>query len=943
MIEHAGDPSRPQIQTLLASDLVESTRLVESLGDSEAAALFAQHDRMARGLLVPYRGQEIDKSDGFLLLFERPIEAALYSLTYHTALKELGAEHGVELRARVGIHLGEVILRENDAEEVARGAKPIEVEGLAKPTAFRVSALALAGQTLLTRPAFAMARHSEVEEGMDARVVWIAHGRFLVKGIEDPVAVFEAAILGQSPMATPLDSEKAQRVAEDGTILGWRPGLGLEIPRRENWILEAKLGEGGFGEAWLARHKKTREGRVFKFCFDGVALRTLQHETTLFRLLKETLGQREDIARILDWNFESAPYFIESEYTQGGNLVDWAESQGGLAEVPLATRIELVVQIAEALGAAHSVGVLHKDVKPQNVLVSLANGVPHVRLTDFGIGRILDRELLEEAGITQLDVPEGLTEISSSSGTMMYMSPERVEGREATVHADIYGVGVTLYQMVVGDFARTLAQGWEREVADELLREDIAAAVDGSPERRLGSASLLAERLRSLEERRREGEREAERMAEAERASASLVTSRRRRRALVGALFMLTAFTSVVAYQARLARAEAARANVEALRATAEADRANREMVTAEQVTEFLVDLFVGVDPEEARGQAVTAREILDRGAEKIRDGTLDEDPLVQARLGHVVGRVYYNLGLYPESEPLVESALELRREHLGTDDLEVAEVADTLANIYWYQDKFDEAENLYKESLKIREAQVEPNDPRLAKSLNNLGLHYVVLGQYERAEPLYERSLAIREEVFGRDHSSMATALHNTAHLYTFVDRDEEALELFERSLRISRASRGEGSPHEVSTLMNIASVRLRLGRVEQAETAIGDALDVSRRVLGEDHYLTAAVLGVQAGIWSDSGRVEEAATQFEYAIERQERDHGPRHPYVGDTLEQYAKLLVKVSRWGDALSALERVRQIRRDTVGEGHALTERAERSFAEVVAQSEANSQ
>ena len=122
--------------------------------------------------------------------------------------------------------------------------------------------------------------------------------------------------------------------AGDEETLGWRPAAGQEIPRRHHWHLEGKLGDGGFGEVWLARHDKTRDHRVFKFCYDAERLRALKREVTLFRILKDTLGERDDIARILDWNFEEAPYFLEAEYI-GVDLQGWAEAQGGAAAVPL--------------------------------------------------------------------------------------------------------------------------------------------------------------------------------------------------------------------------------------------------------------------------------------------------------------------------------------------------------------------------------------------------------------------------------------------------------------------------------------------------------------------------------------------------------------------------------------------------------------------------------
>jgi serine/threonine-protein kinase len=104
--------------------------------------------------------------------------------------------------------------------------------------------------------------------------------------------------------------------------------------------MESKLGEGGFGEVWLARHAKTGEQRVFKFCFEAEHLRSLRREVTLFRLLKEELGERHDIARVLDWSFDEPPYYLESEYATGGSLIEWEDEQGGIDQVPLPRRLE---------------------------------------------------------------------------------------------------------------------------------------------------------------------------------------------------------------------------------------------------------------------------------------------------------------------------------------------------------------------------------------------------------------------------------------------------------------------------------------------------------------------------------------------------------------------------------------------------------------------------
>src|SRR6185437_10968374 len=204
----------PQLRTLVVCDIADSTALVERMGDQNAANIIRKHDRLARALIEQHRGREIDKTDGFLLLFDRPIQAAAFALAYQRGLKHLSAAEGVVLRARVGIHMGDVVIWENAPEDVSRGAKPIEVEGLVKPVAARLAQLALPQQILMSTAAAGIARRAQGELGRDtaARVHWKEHGRYRFKGLPEAIEVIEVGEEKIAPMHAPRSVRTAKRI-----------------------------------------------------------------------------------------------------------------------------------------------------------------------------------------------------------------------------------------------------------------------------------------------------------------------------------------------------------------------------------------------------------------------------------------------------------------------------------------------------------------------------------------------------------------------------------------------------------------------------------------------------------------------------------------------------------------------------------------------------------
>ena len=243
---------------LLLTDIVDSTALVERLGDEAAAALWQQHDQLARALLRDWRGREIDKSDGFLLLFASVGDALGFAQHYHRALRRLEPP----LAARAGLHCGSVALRENAADDVARGAKPVELEGIAKPIAARIMSIALAGQTLLS----AQARAALGDGGPRCP----SHGHWRIKGLAEPIELFEAGG-DEAPFTPPPDTAKAYRViwrdegwlplhalrhslpAERDSFVGRRSELRALAQRfDEGARLVSLLGIGGTGKTRLA-------------------------------------------------------------------------------------------------------------------------------------------------------------------------------------------------------------------------------------------------------------------------------------------------------------------------------------------------------------------------------------------------------------------------------------------------------------------------------------------------------------------------------------------------------------------------------------------------------------------------------------------------------------------------------------------------------------------
>lgn len=702
-------------------------------------------------------------------------------------------------------------------------------------------------------------------------------------------------------------------------------------PLRPLWSLVRRLGAGGQGEVWLVRHDKTPEQRVFKFALDLAGLSAIKREITLYRYLRDTLGERSEFVELFDWNLEEPPYFIELEYAGGGNLAAWGDAQGGLNAVSLELRLEIVARIADALAAAHSVGVLHKDLKPSNVLiVAGGDGAPTVKLTDFGSGGLTDPALLERLGITRLGFTKSVLDGDAGASTL-YIAPEVLTGQPATVQADMYSLGVVLYQIVVGDLKRPLAPGWELGISDPLLCDDIASAVAGDPARRLRDPSELATRLRSLDERRRrhaleQAEKlrlEQERQAAQERArKAELAFARLRARRnwmLTALATLIVGFSLSVSLYAQARRAER---------------QAEMAAASSKAVADFLSkDLFAQVGSRPLRD--LTVPELLETASDTLAKRP-ELMPEAAAEIHAALGSAFWTMERVAPAERHLGAALE-RFEALGTvgTDAAVAAAAQLLGATY-VAGKLPADFTRYEAVVAEGGRRLGPRHPRVlalrqqlawarffvgdwrlaAAELRNLvndeGAHpdasgTIVAGsqmylarvllnlhEFADAEKVMRDCLPRMVSLFGPSHIAVAQAHAVLAQALGGLEQFKEAGAELERSLELIRPWVANDSAQLLSVHYLRGQLLLQEGRVTEAVTVLEDVLGS----IGTLSWMQKSDQSAELRWWLGraylaAGRLDAAASTMSKAVEIS----GAVHPYAQITRVVLAEIELRRS----------------------------------------------
>jgi DNA-binding winged helix-turn-helix (wHTH) protein/serine/threonine protein kinase len=624
---------------------------------------------------------------------------------------------------------------------------------------------------------------------------------------------------------------------------------GQPVPGRPHFVLERQLGRTLGSEVWLAKHPRSRDVRVFKFALDTERLTAIKREATLLRLLRDSLGEREDIVRVCDWNFESSPYFLESEYG-GQSLPEWAMQEDRLARLDRGQRIALFAPVVEAVAAAHGVGVLHKDLKPGNVLIAPNGDAWQVRLTDFGNSRLLQPERLAELGITALGLTVTHAVSDSTSGTLPYLAPEVLGGQPPTVRSDVYALGVMLYQFLVGDLRRPLVSGWEREIDDPLLREDIAQATDGDPARRIASAVELAGRLRRLPERRAERmRREAEERAASDMRQ-SLERARARRPWIAATIAVLAAGLALSGFswwrseqQKRIAQQQAAR---------------------AETVVRFLSDDLIGsLSPGSAGFERdPTVKDMLLAASDRIE--RMPDDAAVRGSIHAALGQSWRTLGDRERGVSELRQAVHNYTAAFGHDDDTTLKTRYALARTQAYANSaagFAEAGKELAAADRDAGARLQgENDVALNAALAR-GIFHSQQMQTEPALAAWQKADRLQRKLRPDDAQQAVVIRENLADATLRQGRTEEAVTRLRAMLADPLLDAGRIGETRVAAQRALLARALRnLGRYDEALPFAQSAAAASERILGPDNYQTLVQLSLVASIHEGAGHCPDA-----------------------------------------------------------------------------------
>ena len=714
----------------------------------------------------------------------------------------------------------------------------------------------------------------------------------------------------------------------------------------EKYKLLEELGSGGMGVVYKAEQiKPVKRDVALKIIKLGMDTKQV---VARFETERQALAVMDhpNIAKVFDGGTTETgrPYFV-MEIVRGLPITEYCDKH----KLTTRERLELLTHVCQAIQHAHQKGVIHRDLKPSNILVVVQEEKPVPKIIDFGIAKATEHSLTERTLFT---------EQGQLIGTPEYMSPEQAEmsGLDVDTRTDIYSLGVILYELLVGvlpfdpetlrkagfgeiqriiretdppkastrlsslgDTQTSIAQQRGTDVASlqKQLKGDLdwitMKAMEKDRTRRYSTASDLAADI----------SRHVKKEPIIARPPSNIYNigkfiRRHKVGVMAAALVILVVVIGGIASTIGFVRATRAERLAEQ-----EAERANREAKAAEQVSDFLVDLFEVSDPGQARGAELTALEILERGADRISEELADQ-PLTQARLQYTIGRVYDKMGLFDEAVAFFKKALEIHRKQLGEEHLDVATSLGAMGDLYRKLGRYSEAEPFLKRAIELREKLLGQDHPDVARSLNNLAVLYENSSRYVEAEPLYQRALAIQEKELGADDPDIAMSLTNLAILMSKQGKYAEAEQLFRHALSIEEKELGQDHPRVATAYNNLAIAYKLQEKYKEAEPLYQHALKIQERVLGLKHPAVARSLNNLANLYLEQDRYQDAEPLYRRSLEIAEEVLGLEHPNVGMTLENLAILYAEQGKYVEAEITYQRALKIQEKALGpEGHAV--------------------
>ena len=701
-----------------------------------------------------------------------------------------------------------------------------------------------------------------------------------------------------------------------------------------------KIGEGGMGDVYLAEQTAPVRRRV--------ALKTIKHGMDTKQVVARFESERQAlammdhpyIAKVFDAGATDSgrPYFV-MEYVQGIPITEHCDRH----RLSVRQRLELFRRVCEGVQHAHQKAIIHRDIKPSNILVVIRDDEAVPKIIDFGVAKATAQRLTEHTVFTEL---------GQLIGTPEYMSPEQAEMSQQDIdtRTDVYALGVVLYELLVG--ALPFDAGELRAAGLFEIHRRIRSEEPAKPSTRvssLGDASIAAAAQRQTDPLRLVGqlrgdldwitmkamEKERSRRYgspadlsadigrylkdEAVEATPPSVTYRfgkfvRRHRVGVGV-------TAVVAV---LLVAFGVSTVVQAARVARERDRANREAETASQVASFLTGLFEISAPSEALGNAITAREILDRGVERI-SGELSGQPLTQAQLMRTMGDVYARLGLYDSALPLLEKALATRRDLLGEEDEQTLVSQTDLAALQFERGRFELAERLALEAVELQERVLGADHLVTLESSHYLALAQSGQGREVEAESTLRQTLDALRRVAGEEHELTLRAMNALAAVLQNQGRFDDAARLYRDTLDIRRRNDGPVGVTTLTLIHNLASVSNQMGQYEDAESLAREALEGRRRILGDEHRYTLTTEYVLALSFFHRQLYSEVTTILIPSIEVARRTLGDQHPVTLESMNLLGEAYQRDGRYDDAEPVLRDTLELRRLALGAEHIRTQ------------------